>query len=252
MIPDDELRKIPRREVIQKALQQETAERLSRIDEEFADGFNLINKYNDSVTFFGSAMPWTESNPYYQKAREIAGALSEEGYAIVTGGGPGIMEAANRGAQEAGGVSIGLGIHLPAEEGANPYVTESINFRYFFTRKVMLAFGASAYIFFPGGYGTFDEFFEVITLIKTKKMQAAPIILVGTEFWTGLDLFIRTYLLQEMHTINPGEEELYSITDDIHVIRALINNHRDKSSPLALPQDSDITPLSQGDLLLTQ
>jgi uncharacterized protein (TIGR00730 family) len=216
----------PKREIIQKELIKETAERVTRIDREFADGFDLINKYNDTVTFFGSAR-FDPSHPDYQKAREIASALSDEGYAIVTGGGGGIMEAADRGAMESGGKAIGLNIELPHEQSLNPYTTESMAFRYFFTRKVMLAFGAVAYIYFPGGYGTLDELFEVITLIQTKKMPIAPIILVGTEYWTALDRFIKTYLLEGAHTISPGDEDLYSITDDITVIKAIVNHHRD-------------------------
>jgi uncharacterized protein (TIGR00730 family) len=216
----------PKREIIQKELIKETAERVTRIDREFADGFELINKYNDTVTFFGSAR-FDASHPCYEKARQLAAALSDEGYAIVSGGGGGIMEAADRGAQEAGGNSIGLNIQLPREQGLNPYATESMAFRYFFTRKVILVYGAAAYIFFPGGFGTLDEFFEVITLIQTKKMPIAPIILVGSEYWTAMDRFIRTYLLEGMHTISPGDEDLYSITEDVAVIKAIINHHRD-------------------------
>jgi uncharacterized protein (TIGR00730 family) len=216
----------PKREIIQRELIKETSERLSRIDQEFADGFELINKYNDTVTFFGSAR-FDASHPYYQKAREIGGALSDDGYAIVTGGGGGIMEAGDRGAMEAGGTSIGLNIKLPKEQGLNPYATESMAFRYFFTRKVILVFGANGYIFFPGGFGTLDEFFEVITLIQTKKMPMAPIILVGTQFWLSLDQFIKAELLEGMHTITPGDENLYTITEDVQVIRAIMNHHRD-------------------------
>lgn len=216
----------PKREIIQRELIKETAERVTRIDREFADGFELINKYNDTVTFFGSAR-FDASHPYYQKAREIASALSDEGYAIVSGGGGGIMEAADRGAKEAGGNSIGLNIQLPHEQSLNPYATESMAFRYFFTRKVILVYGAAAYIYFPGGYGTLDEFFEVITLIQTKKMPIAPIILVGNEYWTAMDRFIKTYLLEGTHTISPGDEDLYSITEDVQVIKAIVNHHRD-------------------------
>ncbi|HSX31094.1 MAG TPA: TIGR00730 family Rossman fold protein [Candidatus Saccharimonadales bacterium] len=234
MVPEDELRKIPNRAITQKELEEETADRLGRIDTEFADGFEFINKYNDTVSIFGSAMGWDETNPYYQKARELAKVLSEDGYSIVTGGGPGIMEAGNRGATEAGGHSLGLNIHLPREQYLNKYTTDSMSFRYFFIRKVLLAYGAMAYVYFPGGFGTFDELFEMITLIQTKKMPVAPVILVGSEFWTGLDLFIRTYMLKELRTITEDELELYSITDDIMVIKALIDEHRDKTSPFVI------------------
>jgi len=238
----DEPIQSPRREIIQRELQKETAERVSRIDREFADGFDLINKYNDTITIFGSAR-FDSSHPYYQKAREIAAALSDEGYAIVTGGGGGIMEAGDRGAMEAGGHSIGLNIRLPHEQALNPYATETMAFRYFFTRKVMLAFGACAYLFFPGGYGTLDEFFEVITLIQTKKMPLAPIVLVGTEYWTALDMFIKAYLLEGAHTITPGDESLYSITEDIPVIKAIVNQHRDATNAFtASPEPDEATP----------
>lgn len=153
------------------------------------------------------------------------------------------MEAADRGAMEAGGHSIGLNIKLPREQTLNPYVTDSMAFRYFFTRKVLLVFGASAYIYFPGGYGTLDELFEVITLIQTKKMPVAPIILVGSEFWTALDMYIKTYLLEGMHTISPGDENLYSITEDIEVIKAIVNHHRDSTGAFA-PEDTQDDPPS--------
>lgn len=213
----------PKREIILHELRKETSERVSRIDKEFADGFDLINKYNDSVTFFGSARHTT----HYEQAEQVAAALSKEGYAIVTGGGGGIMEGADRGAFETGGEAVGLNITLPKEQSLNPYTTESMSFRYFFVRKVLLVFGASAYVFFPGGFGTLDEFFEVITLIQTKKMPVAPVICYGSEWWTALDRFIKTYLLEHEHSISPGDESIYSITDDIEVVKAIVNHHRD-------------------------
>jgi len=216
----------PKRKIIEQELRKETGERVTRIDREFDDGFKLINKYNYTVSFFGSAR-FAEDHPYYQKARDIAADLVKEGFTIVTGGGGGIMEAGDRGASENGGQSIGLNIQLPHEQKPNPYATEEMSFRYFFTRKVILAYAADAYIYFPGGFGTLDELFEIITLIQTKKAPLAPIILVGNEFWTALDRFIKTYLLEGMHTISPGDEELYTITEDIHVIKAIIEHHRD-------------------------
>lgn len=218
-----------KREIVQRELEKETSERLGRIDQEFADGFEIINKYNDTVSVFGSAR-FDASHPYYQKAREVAAALSDEGYAIVTGGGGGIMEGANRGAFEAGGRSIGFNIELPKEQNLNSYTTESKPFRYFFSRKVMLAFSARGYVYFPGGFGTLDELFEVITLIQTKKMPVAPVILVGNEFWGGLDEFIKKHLLEGAHTISPGDENIYTITEDIEVIKTIINQYRDENS----------------------
>jgi uncharacterized protein (TIGR00730 family) len=238
----------PKREVIQKELIKEMSERITRIDHEFAQGFEFINKYNDTVSIFGSAMPWNESNPYYQQARELAEVLSNDGYSIVTGGGPGIMEASDRGAMEAGGHALGLNILLPHEQGLNPYATDSMTFRYFFTRKVLLAYGAMAYVYFPGGFGTFDELFEILTLIQTKKMDPAPVILMGSEFWTGVDRFIRTYMLNELHTVAEEDLDIYTITDDILVAKTIIDDYRDKTSPLALPPDSSIDPLSKDDL----
>jgi len=235
---DEEINNVPKREIIQRELQTETTERLSRIDREFADGFELINRYNDTVTFFGSAR-FPADNPHYKKARDIAAALSAEGYTIVTGGGGGIMEAGDRGASEAGGTSLGLNIKLPHEQSLNSYATDSMAFRYFFTRKVILAYDATAYVYFPGGFGTLDELFEIITLIQTKKMPKAPIILVGSEFWTALDMFIRTYLLQQEQTISPGDEELYSITDDVTVIKAIINHHRDSVNAFSPAADDE-------------
>lgn len=213
--------------ITKQSVEQETAERLSRIDKEFSDGFKKVNKYSNTVTIFGSAR-FTEDHPYYQKAREVGAALSKAGYTIVTGGGGGIMEAGNRGAYEAGGKSLGFNIELPHEQVLNPYTTDSMPFRYFFTRKVILAFGASAYVIFPGGYGTLDEFFEIITLIQTKKMPAAPIILVGNEFWQGMDEFIREQMLEKAQTISPDDELLYTITEDTDVITATINAYRQK------------------------
>lgn len=242
---------VPNRIYTQRELETETADRLSRIDTEFADGFEFINKYNDTVSIFGSAMPWDETNPHYQKARELAGILSNDGYSIVTGGGPGIMEAGSRGALEAGGASLGLNIQLPREQYLNPYTTESMSFRYFFTRKVLLAFGAMAYVYFPGGFGTFDELFEIITLIQTKKMPPAPVILVGSEFWTGLDMFVRTYMLKELGTVTESEVDLYTITDDIMVVKTIIDDHRNKTSPLVLTTDENVMPLSSEDLALS-
>jgi uncharacterized protein (TIGR00730 family) len=250
MNPDDAPSKAPSRAITQRELEQETAERLSRIDNEFADGFDFINKYNDTVSIFGSANKWDESNPHYQKARELAKVLSDDGYSIVTGGGPGIMEAGNRGAMEANGHSLGLNIQLPREQYLNPYTTESMSFRYFFTRKVLLAFGAMAYVYFPGGFGTFDELFEMLTLIQTKKMAPAPVILVGSEFWTGMDRFIRTYMLKEVGTITEAELDLYTITDDIFVVKTIIDDYRNTNSPLVLQQDATVNPLSDKDLSL--
>lgn len=219
---------LSRRAILQQ-LQDQTAERLSLIDSELNDGYQLAQKYNDTITVFGSAR-FKEDHQYYQKAREVAGALSKQGYTIVTGGGPGIMEAANRGAFEADCPSVGLGIQLPHEQGVNQYVTDSLKFNYFFTRKVMLAFGADGYLFFPGGFGTFDELFEIITLIQTHKMAAVPIVLVGVEYWRDLQSFIHLHMLADNQTISPGDEQLYTITDDTQQVLNIMNKHREQHS----------------------
>lgn len=235
----DEPAQSPKREIIQKELIKATSERLSRIDREFADGFDLMHKYNDSITFFGSAR-FDASHPDYQRARKIAAALSDEGYAIVSGGGGGIMEAANRGAYEAGGRSIGLNIQLPHEQSLNTYTTDSMPFRYFFARKVILAYRAGGYVYFPGGFGTLDELFEVITLMQTKKMPLAPIVLVGNDYWQHLDYFIKTQLLEGSHTISPGDETIYTITEDVEVIKAIMNHHRDTTNAFMPAKDEEL------------
>ncbi len=218
-------RPVLRRDEMLRELERETAERISHIEQDFAKGFEVINKYNDTVTIFGSAR-FTQDHPYYQKAVEVSSMLAEEGYTVITGGGGGIMEAGNRGAYETGGKSVGLNIQLPNEQALNPYTTDSQTFRYFFSRKVMLVFAAEAYIFFPGGYGTLDELFELLTLAQTGKIPAAPIILVGDDFWGALDEFIKKELLEGTHTISPGDEKIYTITEDLQVIKQMLDDYR--------------------------
>lgn len=239
---EDNLRAVtPHRDAVVKLINHETEERLGRIGKEFKAGFELVNKFSYTVTVFGSAR-FLEDNPHYVKARAVGKMLAEEGFAVITGGGGGIMEAANRGAYEAGGTSVGLNIELPHEQNLNSYTTESMPFRYFFARKVMLAYAASALICFPGGFGTLDEMFEVITLVQTGKMPPVPIILVGSEFWQPLDNFIREQLLDSLGVISHGDEELYHITDDINEIKRLVNEHRETTSVFALePEEQKST-----------
>lgn len=219
-------------------LQQETSERLTNIQKDFADGFEVINKYDDTVTIFGSARLTPESK-HYQKAVEISGMLADNGYTVITGGGGGIMEAGNKGAFESGGNSIGLNIQLPHEQVLNPYTTDEQSFRYFFSRKVMLAFAAEAFIFFPGGFGTLDELFEILTLIQTGKVDHAPVILIGNEFWKALDEFIISHLLEDTYTISPGDEKLYTITEDPIVIKQILDAH-DRSQTAQVLSGIDI------------
>lgn len=194
-------------------VEEEIKKRVSLIDNEFNRGFDFIKNQPKSVTFFGSArLP--EDDAAYKKARSIGAKLAKLGYSIVTGGGPGIMEAANRGAFEAEGRSLGLNIKLPHEQVRNPYITDSVEFYYFFIRKVMMSFSAEAYLFFPGGFGTLDEFFEIVTLVQTKKIENVPIILVGNDFWKPLQEFIRTIMLEKNRTVDKEDMSLYTITED--------------------------------------
>lgn len=197
--------------------------KVHRIDHEFTKAFNFIKNYNQSVTFFGSAR-FTENNDHYQKARALAGKIASMGYTILTGGGGGIMEAANRGAFEAGKTSVGLNIRLPIKQPLNSYTTDSMQCDYFFVRKTALSFAAEAYLFFPGGFGTLDEFFEILTLIQTRKIRRVPIILVGTDYWNELDNFIRNALLGRHKTVNPIDLDLYTITDDDEKILEIVRN----------------------------
>lgn len=204
-----------------KEINKQIENRIDVIEKEFHGGFDFIKSFETSVTFFGSART-DEKNPEYQKAREIAARITEDlGYAIVTGGGPGIMEAGNRGSFEAGGKSIGLTIKLPMEQILNPYMHQSYPFNYFFARKTCMAFAAEAYLFFPGGFGTLDELFEILTLVQTKKTGDRPVILVGKKFWKPLDKFIKSRLLKGKK-IDAGDIDLYKITDNTDEIIEII------------------------------
>ena len=197
-------------------LKKEEAWRLFRIIGDFVDGFDVMPKYIPAVTIFGSARV-KEGDKYYEAARQLAYKLAKEGFSIVTGGGPGIMEAGNRGAYEAGGNSIGLNIALPLEQVPNKYAKVQLNFHYFFARKVMLVKYATAYILFPGGYGTLDELTEVLVLIQTKKLKRFPVFLYGSEYWNGLVEWIRNSVLKN-HYISPEDFELFKVMDDLDEI----------------------------------
>jgi len=187
--------------------------RVLRITSEFVHGFDSLAAIDAAVSVFGSARA-PEGSPYYQAAREAASRLVRAGFAVITGGGPGIMEAANRGAKEGGGVSIGCNIELPREQKINPYVDLAINFRYFFVRKTMFAKYASGFMIFPGGFGTLDELFESLTLIQTEKLARFPIVLFGKEYWAGLlDWIDRTVLAQGM--ISTHDRRLILVTEDL-------------------------------------
>ena len=170
--------------------------RMFRIMAEFVEGFEALAECNPAVSIFGSARV-TPDHPDYQKAEAIARQLAREGFSIITGGGPGVMEAANKGASEAGGRSVGLNIELPMEQSPNPYSNIRVSFRYFFVRKVMFVKYASGFVILPGGFGTLDELFESITLIQTGKIRPFPVVLVGRAYWAGLVAWIRDVMMQD-------------------------------------------------------
>jgi hypothetical protein len=184
-----------------------------RILSEFVEGFDALAAVGKAVTIFGSART-REGDPYYDKARELAGLLAKEGFAVITGGGPGIMEAANRGCHEGGGLSVGCNIELPHEQSANPYVDLGVEFRYFFARKVMFVKYADSFAIFPGGFGTLDELFESLTLIQTGKIRHFPVVLVGVEYWTGLLEWLRREAVSR-GAIDIIDVELMRCTDDM-------------------------------------
>jgi len=184
-----------------------------RILAEFVEGFDALAAVGKAVTIFGSAR-LTEGDPYYAKARELAADLAREGFAVITGGGPGIMEAANRGCHEAGGLSIGCNIELPHEQSVNAYVDLGVEFRYFFARKTMFVKYADAFAIFPGGFGTLDELFESLTLIQTGKIRHFPVVLIGTEYWGGLIDWLRSNPIAK-GTISLDDVDLLDLTDDM-------------------------------------
>ena len=197
--------------------------RLCRVEEELKQGMEEMESYDKAVTIYGSAR-FKEGDEYYDKVRHLSYRISKElGFAVVTGGGPGIMEGANRGAYEAGGKSVGAAIQLPMEQKDNPYLTDSIPFYFFFARRVTLSFSSRVFMYFPGGFGTFDELFEVITLLETKKMQPVPIILYGSDFWKPLmEGFVRPILLEKFKTISESDMNLFIITDDDDYVLKII------------------------------
>jgi uncharacterized protein (TIGR00730 family) len=206
-----------------------------RILAEFVEGFDALAEVGPAVSVFGSAR-MTTNHLYYRQARELGRMLAEAGYAVITGGGPGIMEAANRGCQEGGGLSIGCNIELPEEQGLNAYVDLGIEFRYFFARKVMFVKYADAFVIFPGGYGTLDELFEALTLIQTQKVQNFPVILLGTDYWGGMIDWIRESLLAES-AINADDVDLLRLTDDpkeaVRIIKTYERSHRQKAAAVS-------------------
>jgi uncharacterized protein (TIGR00730 family) len=208
--------------------------RVLRIMGEFVWGFDHLADVSDGVTIFGSART-QPSDPHYLKAVETARLLAQAGITVITGGGPGIMEAANKGALEGGGLSIGCNIELPFEQGSNPYLSRSLNFKFFFVRKMMFLKYATAFIVYPGGYGTLDELFEALTLIQTGKVKHFPVILFGSEYWSGLVEWL-TRTVAEERKINPADLELFSVTDDpAEAARIVIEARRTKPVDKPVP-----------------
>lgn len=188
--------------------------RMFRVMGEFAAGFQMLSTVPSAIAIFGSARTKPD-HPHYQAAAEIAKRCAERGFPIITGGGPGIMEAGNKGAHEAEGTSIGLCIELPFEQRGNPFITHNVTFHYFFTRKVMFLKATGAVIVMPGGFGTLDELFETITLVQTNKIRRMPVVLYGSKYWQGLLDWMKTTMEEEYSYISPGDIDLFSVVDSV-------------------------------------
>jgi uncharacterized protein (TIGR00730 family) len=198
--------------------------RVLRIQSEFVEGFGMLAELGPAVSVFGSARTGRDY-PEYFTALHLGHALAEAGFAVITGGGPGVMEAANRGASESGGVSVGLGIELPFEAGLNDWVDVGINFRYFFARKTMFVKYAQGFVVLPGGFGTFDEIFEALTLVQTQKVTSFPIVLMGCDYWSGLLAWLRDTVLAE-GKIKPVDLDMLQLTDDVDEAVRIVSEAR--------------------------
>jgi uncharacterized protein (TIGR00730 family) len=203
--------------------------RIFRIMAEFVDSFETLSKVGPAVTFFGSART-PPHDPYYEATVRLSRNLATHGLAVITGGGPGIMEAANRGAAEAGGQSVGLNIELPHEQQGNRFANVPIHFHYFFARKVCFVKYSLAFVFMPGGFGTLDEFAEVMTLIQTERIPRFPVILFGRRYWTGLRRWM-SEILEDSGFISPGDIELATVTDDVHLATEQILDYLRRVGP---------------------
>lgn len=199
--------------------------RLGSVDKEINAGYEVLKKYHKTVTIFGSAR-LSETSKYYQAAHSVSAKLAAREYAVISGGGHGIMGAANAGAKQAGGHSIGFNIQLPHEQTLNDHTTDSLSFSHFSPRKIVMTLFANAYIYFPGGFGTLDELAEILTLIQTHKTTPAPVILFGSEFWGPFDDFIKNQLRDELQLITPGDENLYVITDDEDEVVKIVESNQ--------------------------
>ena len=216
--------------------------RVLRIQSEFVEGFGALAELGPAISVFGSARTRPD-NSMYAVAEDLGRALTEAGFAVITGGGPGVMEAANKGASQAGGVSVGLGIELPFESGLNKWVDIGVNFRYFFARKTMFVKYAQGFVVLPGGFGTFDELFEALTLVQTQKVTSFPIVLVGTDYWSGLVAWIRQTVLAD-GKISEHDLDMFNVTDDIEEavkVMTEARDHRRSSAPGAGERHDDST-----------
>ncbi|WP_061299821.1 TIGR00730 family Rossman fold protein [Herbidospora cretacea] len=211
--------------------------RVLRIQAEFVEGFGSLAELPPSVTVFGSARTKPDS-PDYALGVRLGGALADAGYGVITGGGPGCMEAANKGAVEAGGISVGLGIELPHEQSMNEYVNLGVEFRYFFVRKTMFVKYSCGFVTLPGGFGTLDELFEALTLVQTRKVTSFPVILMGTSFWSPMIDWIKSSLLGE-GKISPQDVDLIRVTDDVdEAVRIIVEADRRREEEASLVGDA--------------
>jgi hypothetical protein len=223
--------------------------RVFRIMSEFVEGFEYLRTLGPAVSVFGSART-QPGDPFYRMAEQFGAQMARRNYAVITGGGPGIMEAVNKGAFEAGGKSVGLNIYLPHEQEANPYQTLSLDFRYFFCRKVMFMKYALGLVCFPGGFGTMDEFFEWMTLTQTEKIERQPVVLFGTAYWNPLVDWMREHLLEGFGYIDAGDLDLFKVTDDVpwaadHLVEE-IQAYAARAAQKELSGDQAQRPLAEG------
>lgn len=213
---------------VKTTFEKDEEDRIDRISREFANGFNILSKYENAISIFGSSR-LRAYDEYYKLAQRTAFLLAKAGYQVITGGGPGIMEAANKGAKKAGGVSIGLNIYIPTEQKANRFVTTLVEFHYFFVRKVMFVRYAKAFVIFPGGYGTLDELFESINLIQTSRIPKFPVILVGSRYWRGLLHWIMSTVLRH-DCIGKHDLSLFSFVDKPEDVVSIIDKFYGKDA----------------------
>jgi uncharacterized protein (TIGR00730 family) len=214
--------------------------RVLRIQAEFVEGFGALAELGPAISVFGSARTEPD-DPEYALAEQVGQALVEAGFAVITGGGPGAMEAANKGASLAGGVSVGLGIELPFESGLNEWVDIGINFSYFFARKTMFVKYAQGFITLPGGFGTFDEIFEAVTLVQTQKVTSFPVVLLGTHYWGGLFDWLREVVLPD-GKISPRDLEIFHLTDDVTEAVSIVVKARGEHLRGTAPEESEVAP----------